>query len=257
VKKAGRSIFSGLLGTLLMVGAGWSAFAADGPGYRLLVLDGHTVKWGKPALGSGAAITYAVVTTAMNFPEARNCGSVVPLDGLLENSAINFLAFNRQLDAALDAWSAVANVVFRSADAASADILIGAEGTPFGRGFTNVSHGDVATVAGPASITRSVICLNPQQRWKIGFDGDLDVYDLRYTLEHEIGHAIGLDHPGVAGELMDFRYREKISVLQPGDISGAQALYGPKVGSTTVSATGHKPVGLAGGGAERGLGAQP
>jgi hypothetical protein len=182
---------------------------------------------------------------------------VVPLDGLLAHNAITSSAFNTQLAAALDAWSAVANIVFRSADAASANILIGAEGVPFGRGFTNVSHGVATAAAGPTSITRSVICLNPQERWKIGFDGDLDVYDLRYTLEHEIGHAIGLDHPGVAGVLMDFRYEEKISALQPGDISGVQALYGPRVGSAVVSVSGQKPAGVAGSGTERGLGTQP
>jgi hypothetical protein len=257
VKKAGRGALLALLRTFLIAGIGWSAHAAEGAGYRLLVLDGHTVKWGSAALGSGATVTYAIVSTAMNFPEARNCRSVVPLEGLLAQSSITPSEFAIQLDAALGAWSAVADVAFRPADAASADILIGAEGVPFGRGFTNVSHGGATTVAGPASITRSVICLNPEERWKIGFDGNLDIYDLRYTLEHEIGHAIGLDHPGVAGVLMDFRYGEKISVLQAGDISGVQMLYGPRIGPAVASAPRPKPAGLTGGGAERGLGTQP
>jgi hypothetical protein len=79
----------------------------------------------------------------------------------------------------------------------------------------------------PASLSRAVICLNPVAPWKVGFDGDLDVYDLRYTFTHEIGHAIGLDHPGVPDTLMDFRYREAFRVPQLGDIAGADALYGP------------------------------
>ena len=62
---------------------------------------------------------------------------------------------------------------------------------------------------GKKIIGRSLICLNPTQPWKIGFDGRLDVYDLRYTIAHEIGHAIGLDHPSAAGQLMSYRYDER------------------------------------------------
>src|SRR5262249_25456770 len=56
----------------------------------------------------------------------------------------------------------------------------------------------------------------------------LDVYDLRCTIAHEIGHAIGLDHPSAAGQLMSYRYDEKHSGLQSGDIKGAMLLYGPR-----------------------------
>ena len=73
-----------------------------------------------------------------------------------------------------------------------------------------------------------MVCLNPTRPWKIGFDGDLDVYDLRYTLIHEIGHAIGLDHPAIAGQLMAYKYGEKFRVLQAGDIRGVETLYGPR-----------------------------
>ena len=75
-------------------------------------------------------------------------------------------------------------------------------------------------------IRQALICLNPDQPWKIGFDGRLGIYDLRYTLMHEIGHAIGLDHPGASGALMGFRYDEKRDGLAPADIEAAQKLYG-------------------------------
>src|SRR5262249_33151728 len=78
----------------------------------------------------------------------------------------------------------------------------------------------------PISLAR--ICLNPAKRWKIGFDGDLTVYDLRYTLAHEIGHAIGLDHPVSAGQIMGYRYEEHFRSLQPGDTHGATLLYGAR-----------------------------
>jgi hypothetical protein len=77
-------------------------------------------------------------------------------------------------------------------------------------------------------LERSLICLNPEHSWKVGFDGNLDVYDLRYTLKHEIGHAIGLDHPGTTSAVMSYRYEERFRQLQPGDIRGAVALYGSR-----------------------------
>ena len=52
-----------------------------------------------------------------------------------------------------------------------------------------------------SGIRQSLICINAARPWKIGFDGNLDIYDVRQTLAHEIGHAIGLDHPGATGGL--------------------------------------------------------
>jgi hypothetical protein len=214
------------------------------------VLEGDTVKWGAPVLGTGATVTYALVAAASEFPDARNCRSIVPMAGLLSANAIPAATFAVEVERAFASWSAVANIVFQPSDPAIADILIGAEADPFGRAFTNVAHAALSE-GGTASIARSVICLNPAQKWKVGFDGDLDVYDLRYALEHEIGHAIGLDHPGVTGVLMDFRYREKFSGPQAGDIAGALALYGEKGASAPVAAVAAPSRGTA----EVGLGA--
>jgi hypothetical protein len=47
------------------------------------------------------------------------------------------------------------------------------------------------------------------------------------VLAHEIGHTIGLDHPGATGALMGYRNQGNIDWLMPGDIAGAVALYGP------------------------------
>ncbi|WP_206081089.1 matrixin family metalloprotease [Marinobacter orientalis] len=57
-------------------------------------------------------------------------------------------------------------------------------------------------------------------------NGTEDVYDIRYTLIHEIGRAIGLDHPGPSGQVMGFRYTEALPGLQPGDLAGIRRLYG-------------------------------
>ncbi len=114
-------------------------------------------------------------------------------------------------------WQHAAEIDFReTADPLRADILIGAQAEPRGRAFTNVARRDNDR-DGAGEIQQSLICLNPEVRWKIGFDGNLDVYDLRYTIAHEIGHAIGLDHPGRDGQLMSYRYAETSRELMPGD----------------------------------------
>lgn len=85
-----------------------------------------------------------------------------------------------------------------------------------------------------APIEKAFVCLNPKMRWpkmrgKIGFDGSLDVYDLRHTFMHEIVHAIGFDHPGRTGSVMGLRYDESIHEPQSSGIASAQRLSGPPV----------------------------
>jgi hypothetical protein len=84
-------------------------------------------------------------------------------------------------------------------------------------------------------ITQALVCLNPMRPWKVGFDGDLKTYDMRYTLAHEIGHAIGLDHRGRDHGVMGFAYQEKVASpgeihLADTDVAAAVRLYGPAAG---------------------------
>jgi hypothetical protein len=205
------------------------AAAADGAAiFRIIELKGSAVKWGNPRMGAGAQVTYAFATEAVEFPNARNCRAMVPMDELLASSGIDQALYEAETAKAFEAWAAVADIEFQLVnDAATADILIGAQARPIGRAFTNVSFaGSAARAVRP--LERSLICLNPEQSWKVGFDGNLDVYDLRYTLKHEIGHAIGLDHPGTTSQVMSYRYEERFRQLQPGDIRGAVALYGSR-----------------------------
>lgn len=199
-------------------------------GFRLLDFDGRSIAWHSATAGEPPVVTYAFVTSNMDFADARNCSAIGPLAGLLRKSDLDEAKFRREVRAAFDMWQAVAAITFNeSADPATAQILIGAQRQPFGRAFTNVSYKGEA--GGRYTLDRSLICLNPEQRWKFGFDGDLDVYDVRYSVAHEIGHAIGLDHPAPNGQLMGYRYEEKFRGLQAGDIDGAVALYGPAPGS--------------------------
>jgi hypothetical protein len=217
-----------LLAGLILSGVGLPAQAQTIVTYRHLVLDGHALKWGDPVLGTGAIVTYALIDRDMGFAEARNCSSMRPMGGLLMRNGVAADSFAHELVEALRVWEGAANITFLPADPAHADILIGAQAEPIGYAFANVSYDKSMQGTGPRRISRSLVCLNPEKGWKIGFDGDLEVYDLRYTLIHEIGHAIGLDHPAIAGQLMAYKYGERFRELQAGDIRGIETLYGPR-----------------------------
>jgi Matrixin len=216
-----------LLGTGAAIAGDKSAAQDTFFGFRLLDLEDQKVKWQSPRMGQSAAVTYAIATRATTTKKARNCARMLPPDRAYGPSHIEKGQFEHEVAAAFRMWEAVADITFRQIDDPdAADILIGAQADPIGRAFTNVALKPSGT-GKKKVIARSLICLNPKQPWKIGFDGDLDVYDLRYTIAHEIGHAIGLDHPSPAGQLMSYRYDEKQTGPQPGDINGAALLYGP------------------------------
>ena len=195
--------------------------------FQLIELEGQNVKWGYSILGTPAKVTVGFVDRVTKTPDARNCARMQPITPVLKANRISEQQFRHEVKLALRSWEKIAGISFQLVDdAAKADVLIGAQLRPRGRAFANVMHtrGDHGSVS---SLTRSYICLNPTHPWKVGFDGRLDVYDLRYTVAHEMGHAIGLNHPGPEGQLMSFRYGERFRTPQAGDIAGAVVLYGP------------------------------
>ncbi|WP_376694910.1 matrixin family metalloprotease [Wenzhouxiangella sp. EGI_FJ10305] len=214
-------IVAGLLSLALPL----SAHASEGE-YRLLELDGYKVKWGEHRLGVGARVSYAFAGETLRFNDARNCGELAPIETLLgENLSRQTLA--REAEAAFRVWERAAGLRFYEvADVRDADIILGAQGRPRGQAFANVSYAP-GTEEGVRTIEKALVCLNPEHGWKVGFDGNEDIYDIRYTLIHEIGHTLGLDHPGRSGQVMGFRYSEDFDDLQPGDLRGIQQLYGP------------------------------
>jgi hypothetical protein len=148
------------------------------------------------------------------------------IDGLLAASGIASSTFESELASAFAAWEAVVGLRFRKANATEpARILIGAQLDPNGWAFADVIH-DMVVPTPVKPISLALVCLNPLRRWKVGFDGNLKVYDLRRTFLHEIGHAIGLDHPMATNQIMSMRYAERFRDLQPGDVTGAVTLYG-------------------------------
>lgn len=208
------------------------AHAGEG-GFRLLEMQGRTVKWGKPQLGAGASVSYAFASETLHFGNERtwfenapNCRDMASAESL-SGAKLTMEELARETAAAFRVWERAASLTFhRVADARNADIVIGAQGQPRRWAFANLSY-TVESREGVHTIDKALVCLNPEKAWKVGFDGDKDVYDIRYTLVHEIGHAIGLDHPGPSGQVMAFRYTEAFQDLQPGDLRGVQLLYGP------------------------------
>jgi hypothetical protein len=203
-------------------------------GYRLLELDGYKVKWGGHMLGVGASISYAFADETLRFDDARNCRDLAPMS-MLSEQALPFETLVRETAEAFRVWERAADLSFHQvADVRDADIVIGAQGQPRMRAFANVSYAPDEK-EGVRAIEKALVCLNPDHKWKVGFDGDEDVYDIRYTLIHEIGHAIGLDHPGPSGQVMGFRYTEDFAELQPGDLQGIRQLYGRRADNSGLA----------------------
>lgn len=197
--------------------------------FRLLEIDGHRMKWGAAGLGTGAEVTYGFAEQAQSFPDAVNCGDLAPMQQLAhawggEPERLEAIAAD-----AFAMWSVAANLRFRPAAAGEApDILIGAQALPRRIAFANVWFDAAAAEDGVAPLERATICFNPLFPWGASGSGATRFsIDFGTVLAHEIGHAIGLDHPGPTGSLMGYQNQGDIDALMPGDVEGAITLYGP------------------------------
>jgi Matrixin len=220
-----KALFAGLV-ALLCCALGGTAEAQEAGVFKILKLEGNQVRWRVPRNSAPLVVTFRIATETSEFPGARNCRKLTGFDDLIKKSGIGAAALKAELAAAFAMWEAAANITFQEApEGVRADILIGAQSEPEGWAFADVFY-DLASAEPIKPISRALVCLNPLRGWKIGFDGDLHKYDLRYTFAHEIGHAIGLDHPNGGDQIMGYRYEERFRSLQPGDVRGAVALYG-------------------------------
>jgi hypothetical protein len=107
-----------LRGSALLLALGLVAVGAAPPvsgtltEYKLIVLDGASLKWGEPVDGTPATVTYALADSVRHFPDAINCAGLGPLDGLFAASSVSPATFYHELKAAFAAWSAVADIDF-------------------------------------------------------------------------------------------------------------------------------------------------
>lgn len=237
-----KNLLAALLAGLVCCAAG-VASAGDVAAFKILKLEGNYVHWQSVQAGQQPSISYSLVEDGAEFPGARNCRKLTSLSKLFGDSGIEPAAAKAEIKVAFGMWESATGLSFHeAASPEKADILIGAQVDPEGWAFADVFY-DVSSPDPVKPISKALICLNPTKLWKIGFDGNLKVYDLRYTITHEIGHAIGLDHPSGAGAIMGFRYEERFRALQPGDVAGAVLLYGARPPqSVMVSADQSTPI---------------
>ena len=233
--------------------------AAPADAGELLRVQGHLMRWTPQPAGGKTIVTYSIlqapyqVESGKNILSPSNCAQMHAFADIVTKSpGITEEKAKSELQAAFRTWEQAADIAFiEAADPGKANIVIGAADDPGGRAFANLSYrsekgltpvtmalGKPDNSTSRASdekgadgsivpIDQAYVCLNPKSRWKTGFDGDLDVYDLRHTFTHEVGHAIGLDHPDSTGAVMAFRYDEGVRELQSSDIAGVRRLYGP------------------------------
>lgn len=215
----------GILVALSVLLASTLARANDAPQYQPLRINGEQVRW-FPASDGKVILTYAIADRDAITPEAVNCRRMRSPTTVMQSARIDRERLRSILREAFASWSLIASISFREInDAASANVLVGEQADPLGYAFTNVLRGPRVS-EGYREISKAAICFNPERQWKDGRGGQNSAYDLLYTLKHEIGHVIGLDHPSRRGQLMSFSYTEDLSGPTAGDIAGAVATYG-------------------------------
>ena len=198
-------------------------------------------KWGSSILGNGATVTWSLVPAGIDCAAAFGGGacSTTALSDFLPTG------FESQIQGALDAWAAVANLKFvkvsddgaaTGAPTASGDIRFGARsfsGTVLdgasGVGYFPPSYYTTPGGGPVISLTSS------SQAGDVFFNSDhgaaFSAADYLFTIAaHETGHALGLDHTLVPNSLMNVAPVPGLGP-QADDIAGMQFLYGAPVQS--------------------------
>ena len=199
-------------------------------------------KWGSPTMGTGASVTWSQMPTGTDC--FADIGSACTITGLADFMPAGYLT---PLQAAFDAWSSVANLSFleipddgaaMGAATASGDIRVGGHAID---GTYDILAWAYFPFAGDTIAGDTIFDVD--ETWDLDFSGS--GFDIFQVMAHELGHALGLDHTGVSGSLMNPFYTEAFSGPQADDIAGMQYIYGAPVTNGVPEPTTLALVGLA------------
>jgi len=152
--------------------------AGDAPSYVAALLPSSTPKWGSAAVGTSATVTYSFMESAASYLGADDRTGFAAMSQT-QRTAV------RQ---ALAAWAAVANITFTEvADTGSGGSMRFATNAQQG-----VSSGYAYYPSSLFAIAGDVFLANDSSA---NTSPTVGTYGYK-TLLHEIGHAIGLKHPG-------------------------------------------------------------
>ncbi len=192
------------------------------------VLSG--TKWGDPTMGTGATITWSLMSSGVSCSQEYAGCTVQSLSSFMP---ANYLG---EIQRAFDSWSAVANLTFvqvaddgayfNAPTTTSGQLRIG--GHYMDGAYNVLAHGFYPPPNG--SSAAGDIHFDTSENWTIGYAGSgIDIYQV---FTHELGHALGLKHSGDGGALMAPYYNEGFTGPQADDIAGIQYLYGAALASS-------------------------